>query len=100
MSRLLLGVDVAALRRWSDEFVVALRGHDFRGAGETNSPLEPRHPLLRSVAPCRERLDSTLWNVHVKCRLGRRIEFLPNLMEAIVLDAKPNRHFGPNEQQR
>src|SRR5438132_14431463 len=74
MSRLLLGVDVAPLRRWGDEFAVALRAHDFCGAGETHTQLEPRHPPLRSVALCRGSLDSTLWNDGVKCRLGRWIE--------------------------
>jgi hypothetical protein len=32
--------------------------------------LEPRHPPLRSVAPCRGSLDSTLWNDDVNCRLS------------------------------
>ncbi len=74
LSRLLLGLDAASLRRWSDEFVVPYRAYNFCGAGETNSPSPPRRPSLRRVAPRRGSLDSTPWNDGVKLQLGRRIE--------------------------
>ena len=50
--------------------MVALRTHDFCGAGETDILLEPRHPPLGSVAPGRGSLDSTLWNDGVNAGLA------------------------------
>jgi len=66
VSRLLLGLDVATLRRGSDESVVVILAHNLRSVGEGDILSVPMHAFLRSFAPCRGGLDPTTRNDDVK----------------------------------
>ena len=96
MPWLLLGVDVASLRRRSDEFMVALGAHDFRGVGEADSALAFRHSALWVVNPWRGSLDSKVWYDCANNRAGGRcpLQSCHSFVEAEHSNHRPLRIKG------